>query len=293
MGPIFFLTFKALSLSQEDGETWFFILSHLLPGVALNTLSLLVLVVVGTLLLGVFQAFVVIYTNLPWKQLFHGLFILPLSFPLYVMAFIYVGMFEFHTLINVKSVWGVAFVFIITLSPYVYLLARNAFQSAGLKIIIPCRSLGYSPIKTFFKGVIPYSRPWLFTGGSLVAMETLADFGGVGVFNYDTLTTAIYSAWTSLFSLSTAARLSLILMAIALSFSWFESVAFKKGRFFSSANRGENLVLFSLSSGRRGLLFVVCWSIVFFTLALPLWQLAHWGWGHLAIMDGMERVLGY
>ena len=36
----------------------------------------------------------------------------------------------------------------------------------------------------------------------LALMETLADFGTVSVFNYDTFTTAIYKAWYALFSLA-------------------------------------------------------------------------------------------
>jgi len=36
---------------------------------------------------------------------------------------------------------------------------------------------------------------------ALALMETLADFGAVSVFNYDTFTTAIYKAWFGLFNL--------------------------------------------------------------------------------------------
>jgi len=46
-------------------------------------------------------------------------------------------------------------------------------------------------------------------GAALVAMETLADFGAVSVFNYDTYTTAIYKAWYGLFSVETALALAL------------------------------------------------------------------------------------
>ena len=46
----------------------------------------------------------------------------------------------------------------------------------------------------------------------LVIMETLADFGTVAVFNYDTLTTAIYKSWFSLFSLQAASQLASLLV---------------------------------------------------------------------------------
>ena len=43
-------------------------------------------------------------------------------------------------------------------------------------------------------------------------METLADFGAVSVFNYDTFTTAIYKSWYGLFSIETALALALLLL---------------------------------------------------------------------------------
>ncbi len=39
------------------------------------------------------------------------------------------------------------------------------------------------------------ARPWIMGGLMLALMETLADFGTVAVFNYDTFTTAIYKTW--------------------------------------------------------------------------------------------------
>jgi hypothetical protein len=49
------------------------------------------------------------------------------------------------------------------------------------------------------------ARPWIAGGLMLVLMETLADFGAVSIFNFDTFTTAIYKAWFGFFSLSAAA----------------------------------------------------------------------------------------
>jgi iron(III) transport system permease protein len=48
------------------------------------------------------------------------------------------------------------------------------------------------------------ARPWIAAGTLLVAMETLADFGTVAAFNYDTFTSAIYKAWFAMFSIDAA-----------------------------------------------------------------------------------------
>jgi iron(III) transport system permease protein len=60
------------------------------------------------------------------------------------------------------------------------------------------------------------ARPWIFSGIMLALMESLADFGTVAVFNYDTFTTAIYKAWFGLFSLASASQLASILVLMVL-----------------------------------------------------------------------------
>ena len=72
------------------------------------------------------------------------------------------------------------------LYPYVYLLSRSAFKSQGKRTLEASQSLGYSRWTTFFKVVIPLARPWIAGGMLLVFMETLADFGAVSIFNFDT-----------------------------------------------------------------------------------------------------------
>ncbi len=47
-------------------------------------------------------------------------------------------------------------------------------------------------------------------------METLADFGAVSVFNFDTFTTAIYKTWYGFFSLSSAAQLASLLLLVVM-----------------------------------------------------------------------------
>ena len=49
-------------------------------------------------------------------------------------------------------------------------------------------------MKAIFKAALPIARPWIASGMMLVFMETLADFGAVSIFNYDTFTTCIHKA---------------------------------------------------------------------------------------------------
>ena len=98
-----------------------------------------------------------------------------------------------------------------------YMLARAAFLTQGRATLEAARVLGLGPWAAFFRSVLPMARPAIAAGTALALMETLADFGAVAVFNYDTFTTAIYKAWFGLFSLQAASQLaSLLLLFVAL-----------------------------------------------------------------------------
>ncbi len=78
------------------------------------------------------------------------------------------------------------------------------------------KNLGLSAKQSFFKIILPSARPAIVAGLSLVAMETLADFGTVSFFSIQTLTTAIYNSWLAYDDLNTANQLSFILLLIIL-----------------------------------------------------------------------------
>jgi iron(III) transport system permease protein len=96
------------------------------------------------------------------------------------------------------------------------MLARAAFLTQGCGTLEAARTLGLGPWGAFFRVALPMARPAIVAGTSLALMETLADFGTVSVFNYDTFTTAIYKAWFGLFNLQAAAQLASLLLLVAL-----------------------------------------------------------------------------
>ena len=148
------------------------------------------------------------------------------------LAFVFIGLFDFsgpiQTLLrtrflenlswfpNIRSAGGVILVMSLALYPYVYLLARNAFQTQGKRILEVSQAFGYGRTKAFFRAALPMARPWIAGGSMLVLMETLADFGAVSIFNFDTFTTGIYKTWFGFFSLSAAAQLSSLLLFIVV-----------------------------------------------------------------------------
>ena len=96
----------------------------------------------------------------------------------------------------------------LVLFPYVYLLSRTAFLELSASLIQSGRLLGASPWSCFWRITLPLVRPALVVALSLVAMETLADYGTVSYFAVATLTTAVNDTWLGYGSLSGAAQIA-------------------------------------------------------------------------------------
>lgn len=218
------------SFLRPEPALWQHLLQYVLPELASNTLWLLLGVGAGTMVLGVGLGWLVAVCEFPGRRVFSWALMLPLALPAYVSAFAAIGIFDFTGPIQsamraaglpfglppIRSRGGVILVLTLSFYPYVYLLARNAFLTQGRRALEVGQSLGLSAWAGFFKIALPTARPWLFGGLLLVIMETLADFGTVSVFNYDTFTTAIYKAWFGMFSMAAAAQLASILVIIVL-----------------------------------------------------------------------------
>ncbi len=218
------ILFSALTPSQGVWEH----LVTLLGPLFVNTAWLVLGVGTGVLLLGVSLAGLVAYYSFPGRRFFEWGLMLPLALPAYVLAFVYVGLFDFSGAVptylrttfglqsfpTIRSLWGVVLVMTLAFYPYVYSLTRNAFTTEGARAMEAATTLGRTTINGFFSVSLPMAYPWIVGGLLLSLMETVTDFGTVSIFNYDTATTAIYKAWYSLFSLSAAAQIASFLMII-------------------------------------------------------------------------------
>ena len=119
----------------------------------------------------------------------------------------------------------------LTLFGYVFILTRSTFLNQSRDLIDVGKSLGFRNVDTFFKIIIPSARPAIFIGLSLVAMETLSDFGTVSFFGISTFTTGIYNSWFIFDDLKTANFLSLFLIFFILFFFGLENISRKISNF--------------------------------------------------------------
>ncbi len=276
--------------------------------ITVNTVILGGGVAITTATLGVSLAWFTTMCDLPGRRFFSWALLLPLAIPTYVLAFTYLGIFDFGgpflTLArrlslpftpDIRSPLGIIAVMSLALYPYVYFITRNAFLTQGVRTMEAARSLGMSPWMGFTRVALPMARPWIISGTLLVLMEVLADFGAVSVFNYDTYTTAIYKAWFGFFSLPAAAQLSGILVLFSFAVLTAERSARSRMR-FARIGTSDDHNLLPLGPAARWLAVLFTAGVLTMAFLVPVAQLAWWavdgiGWGAGQEFD--TRYFGY
>ena len=278
-----------LSLFSPQPEIWDHLRDSVLPDLLVNTFWLAFGVACATGFLGVSLAWLTAVCEFPGRRFFSWALMLPLAIPAYVAAFVNIGLFDFtgplQTALRVwfgSSGWfppirsrgGVILVMTLALYPYVYLLARNAFLTQGKRSLEVAQSLGLSRVAGFFKVALPMARPWIAAGIMLALMETLADFGTVAVFNYDTFTTAIYKAWFGLFSLPAASQLASILVLMVLLLALAEQAWRGDRRYHATGKSNQSRYPLKPALAWAGSIYASL--ILILAFALPLGQLLVW-----------------
>ena len=297
----------AISIFQPESKIWQHIVDTLLIGWLKNTFVLSVGVLAGTFLLGVGTAWLTAVCEFPGRSFYNWALVLPLAVPTYVMAFVFIGLLDFSGPVqsllrsqlhlsldwfpNIRSAGGVILVMSLALFPYVYLLARNAFETQGKSVLEVSRILGHSPVKAFFKSALPMARPWIASGMMLVLMETLADFGAVSIFNYDTFTTGVYKAWFGFFSLTAAAQLSSVLLLFVFVIIIIEQRMRSRMQFHQVGRLSLVSNRLQLNGWKKWAACILLMSIVMVAFVIPCLQLMVWSIAWISVeMD--SRYLG-
>ncbi len=285
--PLGMLGYQAADLSHS-GEHWRHLLDTWLGEALLNTLLLTLLSGFGAALLGTSLAWLTVSYRFAGGRLLAWLLILPLALPPYVVAMLltwwgdssgtlHVWLRELGWVnhwADIRTLPVLAALFALLFFPYVFLLARASFQRQGLQAFEAARLLGLSPLKAFFRVVLPIARPSIVAGTALVMMETLADYGASSLFSVPTLTQAIYRSWFNLGDWALAAQLAIALIgAVALVLVLVQpqqsTAAAAQTRQSAQAKPAQLALSRWLMSGFAWLVFVLSFAL---PLSLLLWQ---------------------
>lgn len=275
-------------------DHWPHLRDYVLPQATTITVLLALGVVAGSLILGVPLAWLIARYRFAGHGLWRWALMLPLAMPAYVLAFVMVGLLDFSgplqsqlrlwwpelRLPEIRSLGGAVVVLSLSFYPYVYLLARDAFASHSQQALEVAASLGLRPWQRWWRVVMPATRPALVAAALLVTMETLADFGAVSVFNLETLSVAIYKAWSGLFSLTAASQIAAVVVMLALLLMAIER--WQRGQRRYSGSRSQPLAVTRLRGWRSALACALCALVWLLAFGLPLGQLLSWGWASAA-----------
>ena len=260
-----------------------------------NSLSLLLGVLFLTFIIGVSCAYLVSFYKFTGSNFFKWALILSFAVPAYIYAYSLTAFFEnYGTAFTIlKNIFGegdynshipkfdgmagaiVAISF--SLFGYVYVLTRASFHYQSQNLIELGKNLGFSKQKSFFKIILPSARPAIVAGLSLVAMETLSDFGSVSFFGISTLTTGIYNAWISFDDLALANQLSFYLLIFILGLFVIENLSRKKAQYHSPTKGGFKKKSLTTLHGYKAILaFSFCFLIFFISFLFPVLQMLYW-----------------
>lgn len=288
LAPVLFILVSGFGAEKD---VWAHLRQYVLPGLVGNTVKLVAGVVSVTAILGISLAWLTAFHEFPGRRILEKLLLLPLAIPAYVMAFIYTGLLDFSGPVRtflrnhlpdlaavfpeIRSAWGVILVISLAIFPYVFLMASAGFRSMGRSMVEAAQSLNAGRLSTLFRVTIPMARPWIFGGLILVFMETLADFGAVSVFNYDTFTTGVYKAWYGFFSINAASGLASILVVVVLVIFMAESRLRRRQQFFNKGHL-RSAMRKNLGPGKSFLALGYCGLVLGLAFVIPVAQLLIW-----------------
>jgi len=260
-----------------------------------NSIFLLIGVLVFTFIIGVTCAYLVSFYKFPGVNFFKWALILSFAIPAYIYAYSLTAFFEnygtaFSILKNIfgegnynsnipkfDGMLGAIISISFSLFGYVYVLTRASFHYQSQNLIELGKNIGFSRQKSFFKIILPSARPAIVAGLSLVAMETLSDFGSVSFFGISTLTTGIYNAWISFDDLTLANRLSFFLLIFILGLFILENLSRKKAQYHTPTKGGfKSKTTISLTGYKSFFAFSFCLMIFFISFLFPVLQMLYW-----------------
>ena len=280
----------------EDTSNYFSVLKEtFLFEYIFNSLVLLVSVLVLTFIIGTLSAYLVSFYKFPFSNFFKWALILSFAVPPYIYAYSLTAFFEnYGTLYSIlknlfgpgnynqhipkfDGLFGAVLSLSFSLFAYVYILARASFLYQSQNLIDLGRSLGFSKFKSLYSLILPAARPAIVAGLSLVAMETLAEFGAVDFFSINTLTTGIYNSWIAFDDLAFSNRLSFFLLIFIFALFILENLSRKRAKYHSNTKGGfKQKEKIQLSGIKAFNAFFVCFIIFFLSFLFPLSQMLYW-----------------
>lgn len=281
------------SVFAGPGESFPHLASTVLFRYIWNTAVLCLGVILLAGVLGTVPAWLITRYQVPGRHILDWALILPLALPTYIAAYAYAGFLDYTGPLQtfarsvlgatggstyalpIASLPGLIWVMGFTLYPYVYVVMRSSFAARSPRLLEAARTLGQRQSLLLRVG-LPAARPALAAGLALVLMETLNAYGAPFYFGVDTLTTAIFRTWFSLYDVLTAMQISLILLLFVAAVLAGERLTRGRARFADEASSGGVYRPEPLSRRKSTAAFVASILPILFGFLVPVGTLIYW-----------------
>lgn len=258
----------------------------------INSLIIALGTTLTSTIIGVFFAWLIARTDLPFKKLMKALFMVPFMLPSFICAMawkvllspragyinkMFMAMFNLETApIDIMSLGGIIAIETMYLFPFVFLQVSGALERMDPTLEESARISGAGLLTITRKITLPLVMPSILAGALLVCLYSLAHFGvpailgtEKGIYNIPTkIYERIYASAGSFEAIRTGTILSMILVIAAAIILKFQNIILKKGRFQIIAGKSMRPVVLKL----RGLkipLLIVSILYILITVVLP------------------------
>ncbi len=190
-----------------------------------NTVRLTVVVTILCAIIGTLAAWCVERTDLPGRQIWAVLVVVPFAIPDFVVSFGWASLSTWVT-----GFRGAVLVMTLAVYPLVYLPVAASFRAADPEQEDVARSLGTGRVRTFVRITLGQAKGAILGGCLLVALVMLAEYGAFEILGYQTFTTEIFTESQVSFNVPVASALVLVLVVLGLVLLGGESLVRGKGR---------------------------------------------------------------
>ena len=225
-------------------------------------------------------------TDLPGRRVLAVLAAAPLAVPTYVGAMVAISavgpgglltdLFGRELSLPIYGFWGATTVLALFTYPYLLLTLRPAMMALDPRLEDASRGFGHGGWTTFRRVILPQLRPALSSGGLVVALYALADFGAPSLMRFDSFTRVVFIRYESTFDRTGAAALASVLALLALALVTLEVWTRGRRRYDAVRASGANAApAIRLGAWRWPALAFVS-LILALALALPAGVLGYW-----------------
>jgi iron(III) transport system permease protein len=245
-----------------------------------NTVSLGLLTVAGTLLLGIPLSYILTRTTIRFNHLFFLLFLVPLFLPPYILAVSWRTLLAHNgfaekwfgigelTASFLDSLWGCAFVLVMSYLPVAILFLSNAFRHINPSTEEAARLEG-SEFHVIRFITLSNILPAILSSSLLVFLLSISEFGVPMILGVHVFTGEIFTQFAAFYNEKTAIALSLPFIVITLLLILWERKLLK-------ANSTDEEDAVSLQAKHHDLgiwnipTIIVCSLIILISIGLPL-----------------------